>query len=311
QMMIPQPIGKVFSNTRLLVSHASKGKQNPVEWSSINESYSLLAGAPQKMKSTGSIVITSQITGNLYIENIEMASVEPNSVIPLNNMEAGSYNLKISGEESWEEVVLVLENQITNVSADGTPADPGNIMVDNRDMYKYTIKVFGSKTWMTANASYEVPVESYCYDNDAANCDVLGRLYTWEAAQNVCPDGWHLPSDVEWMALEKFIGMKEKETMKMGLRGVSAGNLLKDNTLNLWTSPEEANSRTNGFNALPGGYSLNKTTFLGIDKSAIFWTSTEQRGSSAYYRKIEDSKGGIHRYYSEKSTAYAVRCVKD
>lgn len=47
-------------------------------------------------------------------------------------------------------------------------------------------------------------------------CDEYGRL-SWETAQNICPDGWHLPSDEEWNALIAFYGgdIKEKNKTKI------------------------------------------------------------------------------------------------
>jgi len=48
--------------------------------------------------------------------------------------------------------------------------------------------------------------DSYCYDGKVENCKTYGRLYTWEAAQRACPEGWHLPSDEEWYHLAFHFG---------------------------------------------------------------------------------------------------------
>ena len=316
QMMIPQPIENVFTNTRLLVNHSSKGKQNPKEWSQFTGSFSLIGGYATPVRSSGSIVLTSQITGDLYLNGLEIASVEPNTVIPLDNIEAGSYDLKISGQDTWEDVVLVLGNQITNVTATAVsakkiPIGNGEIFIDNRDLHEYPWMEYGSQTWMTMNLSFDASDGSYCYEDDESNCEDYGRLYTWEAAQKACPEGWHLPSDEEWMALELAIGMKKGATKRIGLRGKMEGSILKDTIQGHWVSLEGITSNSNGFNALPGGYNLSETKSVEKEKSTIFWTSTEYSFESAYYRKIEDSKGGIHRYYSKKYKGYAVRCVRD
>ena len=34
----------------------------------------------------------------------------------------------------------------------------------------------------------------------------MGRVYSWNAAQNACPEGWHLPSEEE---LKSMAGMGE------------------------------------------------------------------------------------------------------
>jgi uncharacterized protein (TIGR02145 family) len=316
QMMVPQPIENVFSNTRLLVNHSSSGQQHPREWSQFTGSFGLIEGYPPSMQGNGSIVLSSQIAGNLYLDGLEIASVEPNTVIPLDNIEPGSYGLKIIGETTWEESVLVLGSQITNVAA--SAAGKREIYVDNeadqtvnKDSDEYPWMEFGSQIWMTRNLSFDISDGSFCYDDNSTNCDIYGRLYTWEAAQHVCPEGWHLPSDEEWMVLEQSIGLKEKAAKKTGLRGKVEGNVLKDTIQGLWSSQEKIHYNANGFNALPGGYSLNEKKSVEKEESAIFWTSTEYYIESAYYRKLEASKGGIHRYYSNKSRGCSVRCVKD
>ncbi|MEM7297680.1 MAG: FISUMP domain-containing protein, partial [Bacteroidota bacterium] len=62
-----------------------------------------------------------------------------------------------------------------------------------------------SMTWMTQNLNFESEESKCKYESDL-NCETYGRLYTWEVAKNVCPDGWHLPSDDEWYLLAFLYG---------------------------------------------------------------------------------------------------------
>jgi uncharacterized protein (TIGR02145 family) len=321
QMMIPQSIEAVIKNTGLLVSHSSKGKQCPAYFSSLTGSYSLVEGATPP-SGAGSIMLNSALAGNLLLNGLEISTVEPNTVIPLDNMQEGTYELKIVGEETWEENVLVISDQVTHVNAraiieEEIPEDTKEVQnensdcfTDSRDMTTYPLMTFGDQTWMTKNLSFDVPGGSYCYDNNPSNCGIYGNLYTWEAAGNACPDGWHLPSDEEWKMLERFIGMEEKSAKKIGLRGKTEGFILRDASEGSWPAKWETGI-ANGFNALPGGYYLNENKSAEKDKSAVFWTSTEYNTETAYYRKIVQSKGGIHRYYNDKSRGYSVRCLKD
>jgi hypothetical protein len=50
------------------------------------------------------------------------------------------------------------------------------------------------KQWMSQNLSINA-ASSYCYGDAEVNCRRFGRLYTWQAAQQVCQslgDGWRL-----------------------------------------------------------------------------------------------------------------------
>ena len=52
------------------------------------------------------------------------------------------------------------------------------------------------------------------YNNDASNLADYGRLYNWYAvddARGLCPSGWHVPTDGEYMTLEMALGMSESE----------------------------------------------------------------------------------------------------
>lgn len=61
------------------------------------------------------------------------------------------------------------------------------------------------RTWMAQNLAYEVP-ESFCYKNESAYCEAFGRLYTFKAAVEACPDGWHVPTIGEWNLLFRTFG---------------------------------------------------------------------------------------------------------
>src|ERR687883_1187221 len=87
---------------------------------------------------------------------------------------------------------------------------PFNTFVDPRDGRRYPTVKIGKQLWMARNLAFAAPT-SWCYAGDSADCERNGRLYTWDAARNVCPKGWHLPSDSEWMILEAQLGMPNEQ----------------------------------------------------------------------------------------------------
>src|SRR5262245_36047426 len=51
---------------------------------------------------------------------------------------------------------------------------------------KYSIKILlDGNLWMTTNLKLNIS-NSYCYENATENCELYGRLYTWESARQGC-----------------------------------------------------------------------------------------------------------------------------
>jgi len=81
------------------------------------------------------------------------------------------------------------------------------------------------------------------YNNDPANLETYGRLYNWYAvndARGLCPVGFHVPSDAEWITLEMALGMTSEQANATGWRGTNQG-------LHLKASPDDA-TQWNGTN---------------------------------------------------------------
>lgn len=71
--------------------------------------------------------------------------------------------------------------------------------VDERDGRVYKTIDYGAMTIMAQNMAFAdsemLPAlrgNSWCYDDIPENCEKGGRLYSWNAANKVCPEGWNL-----------------------------------------------------------------------------------------------------------------------
>jgi uncharacterized protein (TIGR02145 family) len=150
---------------------------------------------------------------------------------------------------------------------------------------------------MSENLNFEIE-KSYCYQNENKNCETYGRLYTWNAAIKACPSGWHLPTDVEWQELEKYLGMPETDLNKSkAWRGTNQGQILLSDSMV-------------GFNIVLGGFRNPPSNNNLKDMQAFFWTATEETGL-AYFRQFYIKFPQIYRRTRPKSWAFSVRCIKD
>lgn len=166
---------------------------------------------------------------------------------------------------------------------------------------------------------------SYVYGEDSNDLDIIassatlaefGALYNFQASivWDLCPSGWHIPSDAEWMTLEAFVGVPESELTSTNWRGTEeeAGKKLKSI---FWSGTDEY-----GFGALPGGarYAVSDWQWSGGPGSeepyALFMTSSFMNGGEVAIamRAVRFDEEGIWRGpLLENPTGLSVRCIKD
>jgi len=143
------------------------------------------------------------------------------------------------------------------------------------NIYK-TVKI-GNQWWMAENLKVTKDADgnsifSYIYDNDDSNEVIFGRLYTWtdmmngasiESAQGIAPEGWHIPSDEEWMELFDYLG---------GLD--AAGSKMKSSEMNLWNDGQDNITNSSQFSGLPAGGGIIGGDYQGIGDGTHYWSST-------------------------------------
>ena len=65
----------------------------------------------------GSIELTSEISGELYLDGKRLASVSSNTKVPITEITTGSHKLEIIGNENWTENITVNKDQTTRITA--------------------------------------------------------------------------------------------------------------------------------------------------------------------------------------------------
>jgi uncharacterized protein (TIGR02145 family) len=202
-------------------------------------------------------------------------------------------------------------------------------VVSDIDSNFYHAVTIGTQTWMSENlkttkynngdiigttssprssiAAESNPKYQWAYDGIETNVAIYGRLYTWYAVtddRNVCPTGWHVPTDDEWTILTTYLGGEN----------VAGGKLKETGTVH-WFSTDAETTNETGFTALPGGCRIsNDSAFYGIWFDGYWWSSTSLvTGSviSSWDRDIANGSMKIQRAGWPKMSGLSVRCVKD
>jgi uncharacterized protein (TIGR02145 family) len=172
---------------------------------------------------------------------------------------------------------------------------PQTMLLDQRDGQTYRTVTISGRTWTAENLNYSME-GSYCYGDKKENCRKYGRLYTWKAATEACPAGWHLPDATEWNALAEAVG---------GIK--VAGTALKSRSG--WDNDGNGTDDY-GFSALPAGYG-DFVSFAYVGIYAHFWSATEGGTDIAYYRALSCHHADMDADYYDKNYAFSVRCVQD
>jgi uncharacterized protein (TIGR02145 family) len=211
------------------------------------------------------------------------------------------------------------------------PGDSG-IFTDTRDDHEYRWVRIGSQVWMAENLAYlpsvspsddgsEEEARYYVYgyeSTEPAEAKMMdtylefGVLYNWPATEKVCPKGWHLPTDNDWMVLEKHLGISESEVYEQTWRSSGGvGGQLKDRSEAYWSAPNEGATDAVGFKALPAGDRFSRGGFTSLGNGAFFWSSTESDSTRSFYRGLSYASPGVIRGGYARSNAMSVRCLKN
>jgi uncharacterized protein (TIGR02145 family) len=209
-------------------------------------------------------------------------------------------------------------NSSATLLIDSTESCPdicgGSAFMDLRDSTIYGIISIGTQCWMKQNLKYDQNAfgNDYKFCFDPPTCSNYEMTYDWAAAmqggtstnaypsgvQGVCPLGWHMPSDSEWVVLENYLG------------GDSiAGGKMKD--IIMWNSPNTGATNSSGFSGLPLGHCNNLGTFLDIGVNGHWWTATENDASNAWFRRLDYDNAASSRNFNNKQNGFSVRCIKD
>ncbi len=316
--------------------HAIRIASTPTEWT---EKIMIISGqttyitadiVEEKPITTGTLIINStNITAKLYIDDIYYQTlIIGNNTI--SNLEKGTYTLKA---DTWTETATITANKTTTVTA--TKIEYKTIKDGDGNIY--TTVTIGKQVWLKENLKTtkyndgtaitnvtdntkwaSLTTAAYCwYDNNATTYKATyGALYNWYAVdkasngnKNICPTGYHVPTDDEWKTLEKYCGMSQTETDDIGERGTTEGKELK--AKNGWNRNGNGTDDY-GFAALPGGSRASHDgAFDYVGSGGLWWSSSANDAFGAWLRILYCNDATVYRYDFDKRFGFSVRCLRD
>ncbi len=157
---------------------------------------------------------------------------------------------------------------------------------------------------ITSGGQWNTTSGAWCYYNNDSQFDATyGKLYNWYAAsdsRNVCPSGWHLPSEYQFESLVYLLG-----------DWASAGGNMKSTGTQFWSSPNTGATNYSGFSGLPGGFRESNGSFSNEGNSGLWWTAHSSSTVLAKYRNLIYNSIEARQYQGNKNSGFSVRCVKD
>lgn len=219
---------------------------------------------------------------------------------------------------------ILLVSLMSGCNKNETLKDPvtyGSVSDAEGNVYKTT--TIGSQTWMAENlrsikltdgtvipqvtdnntwSNLTTPARSY-YSNDSVyGKSKYGGLYNWYAVQTnkLCPTGWHVPSDAEFITL----------ATSLGVDSLAGGKLKESGSIN-WFVPNTYATNSTGFTALPSGYRFYNGSYQNLGYSGNWWSSTEYSAASARFFYLVYNKGNTGRNYIDKQYGLSVRCIRN
>jgi uncharacterized protein (TIGR02145 family) len=132
-----------------------------------------------------------------------------------------------------------------------------------------------------------------------------------ERSRGLCPAGFHIPSDCEWMYLEHGQGMSISQQQLSGPGGRANSNDNLGTPGYKLRSAGTGATNASGFSGLSAGYRHTNGTFITRTTGGNWWSSSATASTEASFRALYPGTRGVVRNPVSKNYGFSVRCLKD
>ncbi len=233
-----------------------------------------------------------------------------------------SWNGKIILRDTISREALTTKGIVRHFDTTVNPSITHGYLSDAQGHFYRTVAI-GKQVWMAENLNIKVD-GSWCYQDSAALCPEFGRLYLWSALfgldtsfnhkmrgkgdtllQGICPAGWRIPRDSDYVLLLKDIDAARSGVLLRSREG--------------WNAPATNGNDSLGFKAVGGGYRNSDGKFGNLRSHTAYWASTESSkigqfidapGSFAWTGHIDGSESTLTRLENFKDLGMSLRCIQ-
>jgi len=202
----------------------------------------------------------------------------------MTDQEGNVYKTIVIGTQEW-----MAENLNTSIYRNGDEISS-----------LYTDYEFADAWVATTAGAWAIPLSyEYC---------PYGKLYNWYAcvdARELCPIGWHVPSDSDWTILISFLDPNFD-----GQQLTSAsGGFMKSVGTSWWDADNTGATNSSGFSAIPAGGVVGGN-YIDSGQISWWWSSDGDLGfASSLY--IEYNNSEVRRFGNLTDYGLSVRCLRD
>ncbi|MBN2275633.1 MAG: caspase family protein [Bacteroidales bacterium] len=351
---------QMFQQIRNTVAGKSNNQQIPWESTSLtgdfffsHSSYRFdqrpVVGEIKEVVSFGNIMLTTEISGELYLDSLKITDVSSHTIIPIDRVTIGSHKLSIKGRDNWTEDITINRGQTTRIYAKISPPPQAvpkvekpkevlqvqntNEFIDDRDGKKYKWIRIGKQIWMAENLAYLPKVNppttgslaSPCYyvygysGNDVEKAKATGNyitygvLYNWPAALNGSSPSDSKPSRVQGICPNGWHlpSVAEWFELIVSLNNVDIGDKIKESGNEHWKNSNANVKNSTGFTALPAGRRHPEGYFHYLGNHCYFWTSSKAPHKDAWFFRLTYNSSVLYRGNETREIGFCIRCIKD